>query len=106
MCWYGFWLGSTKTLFVVGDDSQSIYGFRGADIRNILEFERDFPQAQVIKLEQNYRSTQTILDAANYLVAHNARQKEQATVDQQRSRRPTALVRSCQRRGRSFVCGA
>ena len=65
-----------RNLFVIGDDWQSVYSWRGADFRNILDFQKDYPDAQVIKLEQNYRSTQTILDAAQAVINKNEQRSD------------------------------
>src|SRR5205085_7301488 len=64
-------ISKPNNVFVVGDDSQSIYGFRGSDLNIIMDFENDYPEARVVKLEQNYRSTKTIVHAGNEIIKHN-----------------------------------
>ncbi len=75
--------GSHGNICVVGDEDQSIYGWRGADIRNILDFEREYPGSHVVKLEQNYRSTQIIVNAASELIAHNTQRKNKTLFSEQ-----------------------
>jgi len=88
-----------RNLCVVGDDDQSIYQFRGADLRNILDFERDYPDAQVVRLEQNYRSTARILQAANAVIGRNQNRKGKELWTQGPEGEPLRLVECADDRG-------
>jgi DNA helicase-2/ATP-dependent DNA helicase PcrA len=82
----------SRNLCVVGDEDQSIYGWRGADIHNILDFERDYPDAKVVKLEENYRSTQVILDAATAVVRNNKKRKGKTLYTQMKGGEKVCLL--------------
>src|SRR5438034_4569579 len=84
--------GPRRNIVAVGDEDQSIYRFRGADINNILNFERDFPGAHIIKLEQNYRSTGNILDAATGVVSRNVARKGKTLFTESGSGDPVRIV--------------
>ncbi|MDE2827133.1 MAG: UvrD-helicase domain-containing protein [Bacteroidota bacterium] len=84
--------GKYRNLCVVGDDAQSIYSFRGADIRNILSFEKDYPEAKVIRLEQNYRSTKAILGMADAIITHNHDQIQKTLWTNNGTGDPVALI--------------
>ena len=90
---------ATRNLTVVGDDDQAIYAWRGAEPRNLLDFERDFPDATVVKLEHNYRSTQVILDAANAVIRHNRDRHDKALWTEQAGGDPVEVFQAGDERG-------
>ncbi|WP_245783951.1 UvrD-helicase domain-containing protein [Alicyclobacillus macrosporangiidus] len=95
-----------RNLCVVGDSDQSIYGWRGADIQNILQFERDYPDATVIRLEQNYRSTKTILAIANEVIRHNVERKEKTLWTDNPEGEPATLYRALDERAEAaYIVG-
>ncbi|MBE0467697.1 MAG: UvrD-helicase domain-containing protein, partial [Candidatus Desulforudis sp.] len=95
-----------RNLTVVGDPDQSIYGWRGADIQNILNFERDYPDARIVKLEENYRSTGTILEAANHVIRHNRYRKEKRLFSARgQGRRPVLYQAGDEMEEARFVAG-
>ena len=91
--------GRHGNIAVVGDDDQSIYAWRGADIRNILDFERDFPGAAVVRLEQNYRSTESILEVANAVISRNAQRKPKRLRTERTGGEPIVVVHAGDDRG-------
>jgi len=93
---------ATRNLTVVGDDDQSIYAWRGAEPRNLLDFDRDFPDANVIKLEQNYRSTQTILDAANGIIRKNRDRHEKSLWTDKGGGDPIEVYQAGDERGEAY----
>src|SRR3546814_2126747 len=83
-----------ENICVVGDDAQSIYAFRGANIQNILNFEKDYPDLKVFKLEQNYRSTQNIVNAANSIIANNRDQLEKVIFSENEAGEKIKVIRT------------
>lgn len=91
-----------RNVCVVGDDDQSVYNFRGADIQNILDFERDYPETKTIRLEQNYRSTKTILDAANEVIRNNISRKEKRLWTENPEGSPISMFNAQDEHGEAF----
>ncbi|MBO4384699.1 MAG: UvrD-helicase domain-containing protein [Clostridia bacterium] len=96
----------SRNICVVGDDDQSIYGWRGADIRNILDFESDFPGAKVVRLEQNYRSTKPILDKANLVISNNKGRKPKSLWTDKKQGEPVELFTCESEREEAYTIGS